>query len=463
MTTFLKFLTILFFVLLNAFFVAAEFALVRVRSSRLDERVAEGVWRARIARSVHHHLDAYLSACQVGITLASLGLGWVGEPFLARVLFPVFGSLGIGSETFVHTFSFVLAFGIITYLHIVVGEMAPKSFAIRYPDATALWTSPPLRAFYIALYPFIWFLNESALFILRILGVQPVAEGDMGYSEEEIRAIVAQSHRLGILTVHERRLLENVLSFSDKAARQIMVPRTAIVYLSSDQTLSEALGVIEKNPFTRYPLCDGDLDHVIGMVHVRDVYIFLRQHGGATPITKLRRDILTLPESVHLDRLLAEFRRSNTHMAILVDEYGGTAGLATLEDVVEELVGEIYDEFDVVSPFIRRIGPLSFVIEGLCPIEECEERLGVQLPRVDEEIETVGGLLFSLIGHLPKPGERAIFQQGELVAERVEGQRIANVRLVLRPQRASGQAGSPSGLEADGSARRGRGVEKKGA
>lgn len=440
MEIFLKFSVILFFVFMNAFFVAAEFALVRVRTSRLDARAVKGVWRSRVTRSVISHLDAYLSACQVGITLASLGLGWVGEPFLARMLFPIFAKLRVASETLVHTVSFVLAFGIITYLHIVVGEMAPKSFAIRFPEGTALWTSPLLRGFYLALYPFIWFLNESALFLLRVLGVQPAVEGDKGYSEEEIRSIVAQSHRLGILTAHEHHLLENVLEFSDKTARQIMVPRTGIVYLSTHQTVAESLRVIEENPFTRYPLCEDDLDHIVGMVHVRDVYIALRRRGGETPVLRLKRDILILPESVHLDRLFADFQRSKIHMAVLVDEYGGTAGLVTLEDVVEELVGEIYDEFDIVSPYIRRVGPSEFVIEGLCPIEECEQRIGVRLPQVDEEIETMAGLLLSLIGHLPKPGERVTFDRGELIAERVEGQRIARLRLVVHRQPESVQA-----------------------
>lgn len=443
MSALLKFATILFFVFLNAFFVAAEFALVRVRGSRLDERVAKGQWSARVARSIVRHLDAYLSACQVGITLASLGLGWIGEPYLARTLEPLFNRLGLGSEAFVHTFSFAVAFGIITYLHIVVGEMAPKSFAIRFPEHTALGTSLLLRLFYLTFYPFIWVLNESALLILRALGIRPAAEGDMAYSEEEIRSIVAQSHRLGMLTANQRRLLENVLEFRAKMARQIMVPRTSIVYVLTDQTISKALEVIESSPYTRYPLCDGDVDHVVGMVHIRDVYDAFRQKGGDTPIRDLRRDILILPESLHLNRLFAEFQLSKIHMAILIDEYGGTAGLVTLEDVVEELVGEIYDEFDIVSPYIRRLGPSEFIIEGLCPIDECEDRIGVRLPVVDEEIETVGGVLLSMIGHLPKPGERVTFEGGELIAEGVEGQRVARVRLILHPRPETVETPSP--------------------
>lgn len=421
--------TIFFFVFLNGFFVAAEFAIVKVRTSRIEQLAAEGVRRAKTAKVILKSLDAYLSACQVGITLASLALGWIGEPFLARELEPVFKTLGIQSAAVVHSVSFALAFAIITYLHIVVGEMAPKSLSIRLAEVTTLWISIPLYIFYRVFKPFIWLLNHSALYILRVFGIRDPTESELAHSEEELKLIFAHSAQSGHLTNREVEIMENVLALHDKTAKQVMIPRTAVAFLSLTNTFGENLKIIEESQHTRYPLCDGDLDHVLGMVHIKDVLAATMRGEKGVRMNQLKRDVLFYPETIDLDALFKEFQRTKLHMAVLIDEYGGTTGIVTLEDVLEELVGEIYDEFDQPMPLIRRVGKREYLIDGLCPVSLCEEKLNIQFPEFD--VETVGGAVFSMVGHIPQPGFQHKFDQGTIIVEAIDRQRIAKIRLVL--------------------------------
>lgn len=424
-----QYLLILFFVLLNGFFVAAEFAIVKVRVSKIDQRVAEGVFRAKVARNILDNLDAYLSACQVGITLASLALGWIGEPFLASQLRPLLHSLGIQSEAIVHGVSFAVAFGIITYLHIVVGEMAPKSLAIRLAEKTTLWTSVPLRVFYRALNPFIELLNHSALLLLKLVGIQPVGEKELAHSEEELKLIFAQAAESGHVGGREVEIMENVLGLHNKIARQIMIPRTSVAYISTTNTFEQNLQIVLESEHTRYPLCKGDLDHILGIVHIKDV-LALTTRGEKNPrMIHIKRDVIFYPDTITLDALFREFQRTKHHMAVLIDEFGGTTGIITLEDVLEEMVGEIYDEFDEPESFIRQVGKQEYLIDGLCPVELCEEKLNLKFPEFD--VETVGGVVFSLAGHIPQPGDRLPFELGVFVVEAIDKQRIARVRLIL--------------------------------
>jgi CBS domain containing-hemolysin-like protein len=424
---------IFFIVFVNGFFVAAEFAIVKVRASRIEQLAAKPGKRAKIAKLVLENLDAYLSACQVGITLASLALGWLGEPFLARQLKPVFQSLGFSSERVLHSLAFAVAFGIITYLHIVLGEMAPKSLSIRLAEKTTLWIAIPLHIFYKIFVPFIWLLNHSALYLLKVLNVKPAKESELAHSEEELKLIFAHSAKTGHLTRREVEIMENVLALHDKTAKQIMIPRTAVVYLSTTNTFTENLRIIEESQHTRYPLCEGDLDHVLGMIHIKDVFAATARGEKGIRMTHLKRDVLFYPETITLDALFREFQRTKLHMVVLIDEYGGTTGIVTLEDVLEELVGEIYDEFDKPMTLIRQVGKREYLLDGLCPVSLCEEKLNIQLP--DFDVETVGGVVFSLAGHIPKPGFKQKFDQGTFIVEAVDRQRIAKIRLILEDEK----------------------------
>ncbi len=434
----LEWLIVVALLFLNGFFVAAEFALVRVRRSQVEQRAKEGIWSARVATRLLDSLDAYLSACQVGITLASLALGWVGEPFVARQLLPLFRLLGVESEAVLHGLAFAVAFGIITYLHIVVGEMAPKSLSIRLAEKMTLWVALPLYAFNKVFLPFITLLNRSSLMLLRMGGINPAEEGEAAHTEEELKQIFALSAKSGQLSGREAEIMQNVLALHDKTAKQIMIPRTAVIYLSTTNTFSQNLEIVKQHQHTRYPLCEGDLDHVLGMVHIKDVLAAMLRREKSLRMIKLKRDVVFYPETITLDALFREFQRTKLHMAVLIDEYGGTTGIVTLEDVLEEMVGEIYDEFDEPVVFIRRVGKNEYVLDGLCPVDVCERQLKVGFP--DFDVETVAGVVFSLAGSIPKPGDRIPFEHGTFIVEAIDRQRIAKVRLLLRDREPKGLA-----------------------
>ncbi|MCH8871337.1 HlyC/CorC family transporter [candidate division KSB1 bacterium] len=428
MEYFFQLFVIFFFVFLNAFFVAAEFAIVKVRPSQIEQKAAEGIFAAGIAKKILDELDAYLSACQVGITLASLALGWLGEPYLASWFEPLFAQLGI-TQAVIHGLALGVAFTIITYLHIVLGEMAPKSLSIRLAEKTTLWIALPLYAFYKTFKPFIVVLNQSALFFIKLVGINPASKNEMAHSEDELKLIFAHSAQSGHLTRREVEMMENVLSLHDKIGKQIMIPRTSVVYLSTTNTFSENLKITQESQHTRYPLCKSDLDQVLGMVHIKDVMAATARGEKRLRMNKLKRDILFYPETITLDALFREFQRTKLHMAVLIDEYGGTIGVATLEDVLEELVGEIYDEFDEPIAFIRQVGGREYLLDGLCPVKLCEERLKIKLPEFD--VETVGGVVFSMAGNIPEPGSKLDFENGKIIIEGIDRQRIAKVRVIV--------------------------------
>jgi len=426
---------IFFFVLLNGFFVAAEFAIIKVRLSQIEQSSNQNNLSARTAKRILNNLDSYLSACQVGITFASLALGWVGEPYIATFLEEeIFSKIGVQSPTLLHSISFGVAFSIITYLHIVLGEMAPKSVAIRLAEKTTLLIAVPLDIFYKMFKPFIGLLNHSALFFLKLFGVSSDSIKEAAHTNEELKYIFAKSAKSGQLSGRGAEIMENVLTLQHKTARQIMIPRTAVVLLSTTHTFIENLAVTQENRHTRYPLCDGDLDHIIGVVHIKDVLAATSRQDKDLRMTKLKRDVIFYPETIPLYTLLREFQSTKLHMAILIDEYGGTTGIVTFEDVLEELVGEIYDEFDQPVLPVRRVGRNEFIVEGLCPIHQCEEILQFQFP--DHKMETIGGMVFDLVGHIPKVGFQQPFNGGGFIVEAIDGQRIAKVRLILQDAKA---------------------------
>ena len=411
----------------NAFFVAAEYAFVRVRVTQLQEHMEAGSARARKAMQIVTSLDSYISAIQLGVTLAALGLGLVGEPAIGRIVEPLLGGLGGVGDVLVHVVSFVISFGLVTYVTVVIAELAPKYLALERALALALWTAYPLDLFHSLMRPFIYVINRGALAVLRLFGVRPGVEAQ-AHSAEELRMLVAASTRKGMLQESEQLMVGNALDFAERVARQVMVPRTEIVATPDDSTVDGIVQLMRQTPFTRIPVYHEDLDHIVGVIHVKDVV-------GApadTSVRDLMRKPLYLPDTAHLDRALAQFRRERVQLAIVIDEFGGTAGLVTLGDVIEELVGEFQDEFDREAPMLREEGDV-FLINGLMPLADVRERLGVELP--DASYDTVGGLVFGRLGRLAQVGDAVEVEGYRFAVTAVDGLRIAQVKVKRLPPR----------------------------
>ena len=426
-----------FLVFLNGFFVAAEFAIVKIRSSRLEELVAEGRPGASIAHSIVKRLDAYLSATQIGITVASLGLGWVGEPAVAHlVVEPVFRRLGVLSDQAVYTTSIAIAFVIISFFHVVLGELAPKSVAIQRAERTVLAVAYPLRLFYYLFLPGIWVFNGAANLFLRLLGIPPAGAHEFAHSAEEIRIILDRSERDGILSEDKHDLMEGALDISDRTVKQIMVPRVDVVSVSTSTTLQEIANLVLMHGFSRFPLCEGGLDHPIGILYAKDLLRFLGQPEpgcASESIIALKREPLFVPESQPVETLLRQFQETHVHMAIVVDEYGGTSGVVTLENVLEELVGAIQDETDDESPEIEELPDGNFRVRGQVLIDELAEETGVVLP--DPHGDTLGGYVLYRLGRLARQGDEVQADGHLLRVLEVHRRRI--VRLLVKPAPAS--------------------------
>ena len=381
---------------LTAFFVATEFAIVKVRQSRIDQLVAEGKAGSRAAKQVITHLDEYLSACQLGITVTALGIGMVGEPTFEFILYPLFASLGI-SEKYIQLFTLGGAFMIATFLHVVVGELAPKTIAIQKAEAITLAFSKPIQLFYRVLFPFIWLLNGSARLLIKLIGMKPVSEHELSHTEEELRLLLSESYKSGEINQTELNYVNNVFEFDDRIAREIMVPRTDIVGFDIDITFEEVLTTISEERYTRYPIYEGDRDNIIGFLNIKE---FLT-HGLKNRITpetfKLSRflnPIIHTIETIPIDELLQKMQRERIHMAILLDEYGGTSGMVTVEDILEELVGEIRDEFDDDEiPAIRQVAKGHYLLDATLLLGEIEKLLYVEFE--EEGIDTIGGWYFT--------------------------------------------------------------------
>ncbi len=412
-------------VALNGFFVAAEFALVKVRPTQLEPYVQEGLRRAKMARHMVRHLDAYLSATQLGITLASLALGWIGEPAFAWIIEPVVRPFAGDSPQVLHSVAATVAFLVIMILHIVLGELAPKSIAIRKAEGTALAVSVPLYVFYKVTYPAIWLLNHTASYLLRVVGIAPVNEGELAHDEEELRLLLASSHASAV-SKNTRELLDNIFELTHRVARQIMIPRQDVIYLSTTRTMAENLRLARRSGHTRFPLCEGDLDHVIGLIHIKDLF---RRERPPSSLREVAREIAFVPETLELDRLLKRMRTERFHLAAVIDEYGGVSGVVTLEDVIEEIVGQIQDEFDVENPEIRKEEDGSWAVAGGMLVEDLEDELGIELSDRDED--TIGGVVLSELGRTPTVGDRV--ELGPVVLEvlDVDNNRIKDLRLTI--------------------------------
>ena len=423
-TIFFQLAVILFLVLLNGFFVASEFAIVKVRGSQLEALEESGESRAAFARHVVAHLDAYLSATQLGITLASLALGWVGEPFLAKMLQPFFHLAGVSSEGIIRTVSVTLAFAVITFLHIVLGELAPKSLAIRKSVGTSLWVARPLALFHITFRPAIWFLNGAANLVLKhVFQLQPASEHELAHSEEELRVILAESERAEEVSPLGKSILINALDMADRVVRDITTPRGEVVFLNTEDTFEENLKRALDSRHTRFPLCDGHLDSTIGLVHIKDMLKLMREPGA--DMHSIKRDILPVPEMMPLEKLLTFFLARHAHLGLVVDEFGGTVGVVTLDNVLEELVGEIQDEFDAENPEFKRINADEFTVQGGVGLYELHDLAGLELESAD--VSTIGGYVTHLIGHLPKQGEHVRIEDYTVTISQSDGRRVGQL------------------------------------
>jgi len=416
-----------FLVLLNGFFVAAEFALVKVRPTQLQPHVTGDRGRGKLAMNMVAHLDAYLSACQLGITLASLALGWIGEPAFAWIVEPLVRKVPGTTDATVHQVSIGLSFLVITVLHIVVGEMAPKTVAIRKPVHTSLWIAFPLWLFYKLAFPAIWILNEASNLLLRTIGLKPASDHGGVSDEAELRRMLAATAD-DRLSDQKRELLDNVFELSNRNVRQVMVPRNEVVYLNTEQSMERNLLRARQSGHTRFPLCEGSLDSVIGLIHIKDIF---RAEAQPSSLLEVRRDITLLPETLSLDRLLRRMRQERVHMSGVLDEYGGVSGIVTMENVVEEIVGDIQDEFDMEEPEVVQQADNVYDVLGSMLIADLEHELGVELHDRDED--TLAGVVLSELGRQPQAGDQV--EVGRMAAEihELDGNRITKVRLTIKP------------------------------
>jgi CBS domain containing-hemolysin-like protein len=426
LTVILKLLAALFLVGANAFFVLAEFSIVKIRKTRLEELVKKGNRTAAHTLDIVRHLDTYLSANQLGITLASLGLGWIGESAIATVIQPAFLKFSAASTALLHSVSIVIAFSLITLLHVVLGELVPKSIAIQKTERVVFFITFPLKIFYKTAYPVIFIFDKIAIISLKLLGISQ-GGGEQQHSEEELRMIVNASAKGGVLDDTEGEMFENLFAFSDKTAREVMIPRTDMLCLYLTDSYEENLSTVLNSSFTRFPLCRSDKDDIIGMVHLRD--ILEKKVSGLKDVNTetLKREILYVPESLNISAIMQKMKKSRIHLAVVVDEYGGTAGLITLEDILEEIVGEINDEHDTYrEPEYKELSPGVFELSGLMHQDEAGKLLGIDFG--EQEVDSIGGFVFSLLGRKPAVGDKVDFAGYTFEVTETELVRIIKVK-----------------------------------
>lgn len=421
---------VLFFILiaLTSFFVASEFAIIRVRSSRIEQLIESGNKSALAAKKVITHLDEYLSACQLGITVTALGIGWLGEPAVARLLKPLFSNFNV-PESMTPIIAGAIAFILITFIHVVVGELAPKTVAIRKAEAVTLFAARPLIWFYRLFYPFIWLLNGSARVIVGWFGLKPASESEEAHSEEELRLILSQSYKSGEINQSEYKYVNRIFEFDDRTAKEIMVPRTEIVTLSKNDTIEKILQIMNVEKFTRYPVIDGDKDHIVGLVNIKEILTDLLTKPDIVNQTleSYIRPIIRIIDTIHIGDLLIKMQKERIHMAILMDEYGGTSGLVTVEDIIEEIVGEIRDEFDMDEiPEIRKIDEDHYILDSKVLVSEVNDLLDLNIN--DEDVDTIGGWILTENYEI-KLGESIIIEPYEFKIIEMEDHHIKYIEV----------------------------------
>ncbi|WP_199173624.1 hemolysin family protein [Sporosarcina sp. P3] len=417
---------------ITAFFVACEFAIVKVRSSRLDQLIDEGNQRAVLSKKIADNLDEYLSACQLGITISALGLGMLGEPTVRMMLAPIFDMfmLDANVETIL---SFTIALAIVTYLHVVVGELAPKTIALHKAEELSLSLAVPLNLFYRLMYPVIKGMNGSARLVTRLLGFKSISELEVGHTEEELRIILSDSLRSGEINQAEYKYVNRIFEFDDRVAKEIMLPRTEMMTVEKDMTLSEVFELLGVEQFTRYPIIDGDKDHVIGLInmkHLLTAYI-KDPSNGSKSVVNYMQPIIRVIETIPIGDLLLKIQRERIHMAVLLDEYGGTSGLVTIEDILEEIVGEIRDEFDMDElPELQVVGTDHYILDAKMLIENVNHALNIEI--LEEDIDTIGGWFMDQRFEAIQ-GEKIIEQGYEFTVKEVDGNHILYLEAKKQP------------------------------
>jgi len=426
----LKLLALLALVLLNGFFVATEFALVRIRETQLDALVARNVRRAKMARHIVRNINSYLSATQLGVTMVSLGLGYLGQPVFRTLFNPLLAHLGVTSVDWQDSISFAIGFFLLTFFHITVGELAPKRWTIQRPLPVALWAAYPLRWFYLAFYPFNRLLNFAAKYLLKGIGLEEDVETSSAHSQEELRLMLGASRE----SAGGRNLILNALDLRDRIAREIMRPRGEIAFFSTDDTIADCVALAEKTRYSRFPLCEnGDMDKTRGVIHIKDLYLQRDRSKSAAELLSAARKLIYVPETASVEKVLQLFQERKTHFAVVVDEYGGTVGIVTLENVLESLVGQIQDEFDQEKSDITRLGENIWEISGTLPLHELEKITG-QIEH-DESIATASGWVTQKLGGFPKTGDVLTVGACELRVEEMDGARVARLKITKKAEK----------------------------
>lgn len=423
-STIINLLLVAVLIVATALFVTAEFAMVKVRPTRINQLAMEGSKSALAVQRIIDNLDGYLSACQLGITITALGLGWLGEPTVHHLLHPLFLEYNF-SEQVANTLSFVFAFSLITFLHVVLGELAPKTLAIQKAESISLSVARPLIGLYKIMYPFIWLLNGSARFFIGLFGLKPASEHEHAHSEEELRLILAQSLESGEINPAEYTYMNNIFKFDERVAREIMVPRTEIACLYVEDSLEEHLKTIRTEGFTRYPVAQEDKDHVIGIIHTKELFMKYLEDKNLD-VTTIMRPVLFVNEATPLEALLKKMQQERSSLAVLIDEYGGTAGLVTMEDILEEIVGEIRDEFDVNerSP-IEEVGQNHFIVDNKVLLIEVEELTGIS---ADSEFDTIGGWVAAHVSEIEE-GQQVEHENWKFTVQEIDGLQIKRVEI----------------------------------
>ena len=421
----IKLIGVLVLVLMNGFFVAVEFAIVKVRSTRIDTLVSEGNMKARYAQKMVSNLNEYLSACQLGITLASLGLGWIGEPAVAVIIQPLFTYLKV-SQTLTHTISVAIAFSIITALHIIIGELAPKNLSILKSEATTMFAAIPMTFFYKLMYPIIWLLNSMANKVLKLLKLGNINEFEAAHTDDEIRILVEESYKHGLIDKTELTFVDNIFDFSETSVKNVMTPRTDMVCMYINDPYEDILEKALNEQMTRYPACGKNKDNILGYVHMHDLYN-IEIRGGEKKVQKIIRPLISVPETMSISVLLKKFQREKEQMAIVIDEYGGTAGLVTVEDIIEEIVGELRDEFDDEREEIEVIAENCYSVDGKVSIDDISDILDINIDA--SSYDTIAGWVYSKLESEPRVNEKLEYQGFEFRITAVEKLRIVRINI----------------------------------
>lgn len=414
------------FIFMNAFFVLSEFSIVKIRKSRLEELIKDKIPNAKLAFKISNSLDTYLSATQLGITISSLALGWIGEPAVARLIELPLKAFGVGGVA-IHTIAFILSFALVTLFHVVLGELVPKSIAIAKTEKVVLFIARPLHLFWILFFPIIKAFDFIAAASLKIIGVKPAKESELALSDEEIKIIASESLKGGVLDSLETEIIKNAVDFSDTVAKEIMTPRRDLICLNKQASYEENYDTVLQSRFTRFPYIDGSKDNVLGLIHIRDI---IQQKGGKS-FDKIVRKLIIVPENSPISKILPMMNKQRVFAALVIDEYGGTAGFLTMEDIIEEIFGDINDEHDANAQNFKRIDENTFEFRGRFEIEGVEEVMGIDFDEETEQL-TIGGYVFNLFGSLPEIGDKISDENCDYEVLRMDGTRVSLVKVTKR-------------------------------